>query len=193
MKEDGDWKDEISICENPHSTSINKALDGSFSMYAQLVRMRLGLTQIESPERSVSRAKYVLPSSFDLNSENAYKEIAVKATEVQILHLRQDGPNFVYYMLLGQKAKGLFHTFGKTSNHVGKARSCGSAQWEIRSNVGVELAELLSIGPKCMTDKKCTEPPKDPPCPIKKEWPKLSRVEALEKLKAPLRDFTVEV
>jgi hypothetical protein len=180
--------------KNPFSSIINKTTDGSCSMYAQLVRQRMGLTEIEPAENIVRRARFELPHTFDREMETAYREIAAKAVETQTRYLNRKDPNFVYYLLLGQKGRGIFHTGGKNGESTAESRCCGAAQWEIRNKIGIPIAEFLEMGSKCYENKKCTETKKSrDKCPIKDDWPKLALEETRERLRVPLKDFEVKL
>lgn len=189
-----DEKDMIILAKNLSSSIINKTVDGSLSLYAQLVRQRMGNTEIEPLENIVRRPRFEVPYKFDEEMQRAYREIATKAVEVQMRHVEQKDPNFVYNILLGQKARAVFHTVGNNGQSTAKARCCGTAQWEIRNKIGIPLAESLGMGAKCYENKICREPPKSKEkCPIKGDWTKLSREEGRERLRVPLSDFEVVV
>jgi len=191
-----EWDEEefIKIARNPSSSSINILTDASLSMYAQLVRQRMGNTEIEPVGNVVRRARFEVPYTFDKEMEYVYHEVATKAIEIQRGYIERKDPNFVYYTLLGQKARAVFHTFGKNGQSTADARCCGAAQWEIRNKIGIPVVELLGTGTKCFVNKECREPPKSKEkCSIKNDWLKLTREEGIKRLRVPLKDFQVEV
>lgn len=187
------WKDETYLVKNLFSSILNIPVDGSLSLYAQLVRMRQALVEMEPPVSIVLRAGYEIPPTFDDEMIEPYKEIAERASTIQRRCLKSNDPNFVYYFLLGQKAKANFHVVGANAIYVARVRSCGNAQWEIRNKVGLKIAGILNEGPRCVMERKCTEPRRKPPCPVQKIWPKLSKREIFERLKIPLRDFVIRI
>jgi len=190
-----EWKgkEEITISGNPSSSAFNLVSDGSLSMYAQLVRQRMGNVEIEPIENIAARSRFEVPYTFDSEMERAYMEIAARATGIQRKYLERGDPNFVYYTLLGQKARAVFHTFGRNGKSTANARACGTAQWEIRNKIGITMAKSLGMGAKCYENKICREPLKSKEkCAIKNEWTKLSLEEGLEMLKVPLKDFQID-
>lgn len=188
----GEFEEEksVSLNKNPFSSNINLSLDASLSLYAQLVRNRMGNTEIEPILQTVSRANYEIPPSFDVETIKEYKELAEKATRRQIREIEIGNPNFVYYTLLGQKARGVFHINGPGAKYVARERACGAAQWEIRNKVGIPLAKMLNSNTKCYEEKKCTEPFAN--CLVKKDLKKLSIEKVFERLQVPLSSFHVE-
>jgi len=136
-------------------------------MYAQLVRQRTLLCIIEPLEAIARAGKFVVPPTFTKEAIESYEEIAKKAKEKQIELIEKEDPNFVYFLLLGQKARAKIFSFGSAVLENSKARSEGVAQWEIRNVVGIpitfELAKYKElrkeIGPRCWREKRCIEPP----------------------------------
>jgi hypothetical protein len=149
-----------------YSISLEKETKGSLSMYAQLVRQRQTLCEIE-PLSSIAKAsRFVLPPGFPEAVVQDYKEIAKEANLAQMRLIDQRNPQFVYHLLLGQEAKSTIYGNGWGVIELSQARSEGVAQWEIRNNVGIPVTLLLDqyqelrpiIGPKCWRENKCTEP-----------------------------------
>jgi len=148
------------------SLSLNMGIRGSLSMYAQLVRQRQFLCDIEPLEEIARKRKFVVPSSFPESIKRNYREIANKALKKQIELIENKDPNFVYFLLLGQEATSMIYGKGLGIIETSKARSEGVAQWEIRNRVGIPLTERLAefpefqqkIGPRCWREGKCIEP-----------------------------------
>jgi len=155
-----DYKGEI------HSLSLTMGVRGSLSMYAQLVRQRLILCEIEPLEQIAKRGRFVIPPSFFREIIEDYKEIARDARQKQIELIERKDPNFVYFLLLGQEAMATIYGKGIGIIETSRARSEGVAQWEIRNAVGIPLTRELvkyenlrnEIGPRCWREKRCIEP-----------------------------------
>jgi hypothetical protein len=152
--------------ESPHSISLDMGVKGSLAMYAQLVRQRQLLCDLE-PLESISRnGTFVVPPTFPKDVKEDYKETAHQAYKKQIELLKRRDPNFAYFLLLGQEAKAMVHGKGYGVIETSKARCEGVAQWEIRNCVGIpitlELAKYNAlrkeIGPRCWREGKCIEP-----------------------------------
>jgi len=149
-----------------HSLSLNGGIKGSLAMYAQLVRQRQILCDIEPLEGIVKKGKFVIPSSFSEDLKERYFAIATIAHRQQMRLLEKQDPAFVYFLLLGQEASAIIYGKGSGVIETSKARSEGVAQWEIRNTVGipitVELAKYKElrkeIGPRCWREKRCIEP-----------------------------------
>jgi len=149
-----------------YSLSLNMEIEGSLAMYAQLVRQRQILCNIEPLEVIVRKGRFVIPSSFPEVVKEDYRKIAEQAKQKQIELMEKQDPNFVYYLLLGQEAKAILYGKGAAVLETSKARSEGVAQWEIRNKVGIPITEELSkhsslineIGPRCWREKRCLEP-----------------------------------
>lgn len=149
-----------------HSLSLGMDVKGSLSMYAQLVRQRQTLCQIEPLSMIAKTSRFVLPPSFPKQIADEYKEIAQEAKKQQKKLLEAHNSEFVYFLLLGQEAKSKIYSHGQGVIELSQARSEGVAQWEIRNNVGIPVTLLLDqekglrpiIGPKCWRENKCTEP-----------------------------------
>ncbi len=181
---------------NLFSWVVNLDLDGSLSMYAQAVRQRQGLVELEPVESIARRATYVIPKTFDRQAKKEYKKIAKLATEIQINKLENGDPTFPYNMLMGQKARAKFHMVAANAPYMITHRFCGTAQWEIRERIGYksfkELEGLAEVGPRCITLKECWESPKAK-CPIRHEWTKLSREEIISRLRTKtIEDLVIE-
>lgn len=161
-------KEGISLdCQgNIHSLSLNMGIRGSLSMYAQLVRQRQLLCEIEPLEQIAIAGRFVIPPTFSEDAIEYYKEIALQAKAKQIELIKKKDPRFVYFLLLGQEAKAMIYGKGSGIVETSKARSEGVAQWEIRNTVGIPLTEELAsyrellkeIGPRCWREGECTEP-----------------------------------
>jgi thymidylate synthase ThyX len=149
-----------------HSLSLNMGIKGSLSMYAQLVRQRQILCDIEPLEQIAKRGEFVVPSTFHSEIKKDYQEIAKRAKQKQMELIKKRDPNFVYFLLLGQMAKSTIYGKGAGIIETSKARSCGVAQWEIRNVVGIPVTrELIKFeelkkesGPRCWREKRCVEP-----------------------------------
>jgi thymidylate synthase ThyX len=181
---------------NLHSLSLEMRVQGSMSLYAQLVRERQFLAQIE-PWESISRKRcFVLPPSLE-KIEEIYKEIAEKAVKEQEKLLEQRNPNFIYQILLGQQAIARLHAKSAGIVETARARSCYAAQWEIRSKLGLPLAEKIArygfkAGPRCWVEKSCREPKKvKEGCPAFKRIGKLRLEELLRMLEQRSRTFSL--
>jgi hypothetical protein len=149
-----------------HSISLNMGIKGSLSMYAQLVRQRQILCDIEPLEGIARKGRFVIPPTFNRDLKEYYREIAGQAKEKQMELIENRDPNFVYFLLLGQEAKAMIYGKGSGVIETSKARSEGVAQWEIRNIVGIPLTRELAkypelrkeIGPRCWREKRCIEP-----------------------------------
>jgi thymidylate synthase ThyX len=151
---------------NLHSLSLNMEVKGGLSMFAQLVRQRQFLCEIEPLEQIAKRGEFAVPPSFPEKIKKDYQEIAREARKKQIELIEKKDPNFVYFLLLGQVAKAMVYGKGYGIIETSKSRSCGAAQWEIRNVVGIPITEKLGsyfelkekIGPRCWREKRCIEP-----------------------------------
>ena len=151
---------------NIHSLSLKMEIKGSLAMYAQLVRQRQLLVDLEPLERIARRGKFVVPLSFNREIREAYREIAKRSKQKQLELLEKKDPNFVYFLLLGQEAKSVIYGSGVGVIETSRSRSEGVAQWEIRNVVGIPITEELAryrelrneIGPRCWREKRCIEP-----------------------------------
>jgi len=148
-----------------YSLSLNAYVSGSLAMYAQLVRQRQFLCIIEPISNIVENSEFVLPNSFDKELEELYMGLAEEMSKKQKELLNKGDLNFVYYLLLGQKADARLYGKGISVIETSKRRSCGVSQWEIRNKVGLSLLKKLKeIGlekessPACYINKKCIEP-----------------------------------
>lgn len=190
-----DWKERVGFGEedeqpkskNLFSWVLNLDVDGSLSMYAQAVRERQALVELEPLESIARRATYVIPKTFDDEAKKEYKRIAKLATEIQINKLENEDPTFAYNLLLGQKARARFHMLAAHAPYMIAKRGCGAAQWEIRERIAFPAYEKLrslgiEVGPRCVTFRECWESPKVR-CPIRHEWPKLTNEEIIERLR----------
>jgi thymidylate synthase ThyX len=150
-----------------YSISLNMGLEGSLAMYAQLVRQRQILCQIESLESIVEKARFVVPPTFPDLIRKDYQEIAKIAHRKQLELLKKKDPNFVYFLLLGQEAGAMIYGKGAGLIEMAKSRSEGVAQWEIRNRIGIPVTRELArdkkirkmIGPRCWREGRCIEPP----------------------------------
>jgi hypothetical protein len=148
------------------SLSLSMGIKGSLAMYAQLVRQRQILCDIEPLEQIAKRGEFVVPFSFPDETKKDYQEIANRAKQKQMKLIEKRDPNFVYFLLLGQMAKSMIYGKGAGIIETSRARSCGAAQWEIRNVVGIPLTRELAkyeamkkeSGPRCWREKRCTEP-----------------------------------
>jgi hypothetical protein len=151
---------------NVSSISLTMGIEGSLAMYAQLVRQRQILCEIEPLESISGKAAFVIPPTFTQETIDDYKRIAKLAYEEQTKRIKENDPNFVYFLLLGQNAASTIYGKGAGVIETAKSRSEGVAQWEIRNVVGIPLVESLSkyddlcekIGPRCWREKRCIEP-----------------------------------
>lgn len=145
---------------------LNGGISGSLSMYAQLVRQRLILCDIEPLEGIARQNGFIIPPTFPQEAVEIYKNIAEKAKKRQVDLIEKKDPNFVYFLLLGQEARAKIYGFGSALIESSKTRSCGTAQWEIRNIFGIPLTFKLArytklkteIGPRCWREKRCIEP-----------------------------------
>jgi hypothetical protein len=152
--------------ENVHSLSLNMGIKGSLSMYAQLVRQRQILCDIEPLESIAKKGRFVVPVSFPEEVKEDYKKIAQIAKQKQLELVEKRDPNFVYFLLLGQEAMAMIYGKGSGVIETSKARSEGVAQWELRNVVGIPITKELAkyqelrkeIGPRCWREKRCIEP-----------------------------------
>lgn len=152
--------------EKNHSLSMDMAVKGSLAMYGQLVRQRQILCDIEPLEEIAKSGIFIIPSSFPEEIKKDYKEIADMACRKQIELVKKQDPNFVYFILLGQRAKSMIYGKGFQVIEMSKARSEGVAQWEIRNAVGIPITKELAkykeltkkIGPRCWRQGRCIEP-----------------------------------
>ncbi|MEM5829771.1 MAG: FAD-dependent thymidylate synthase [Candidatus Aenigmatarchaeota archaeon] len=149
-----------------YSISLDMFVEGSLAMYAQLVRERGFLCLLAPMEEIAERGVFVVPPTFTETVRKEYREIAEKAKEKQIELIEKKDPNFAYFLLLGQLAKGKIYGKGVSVVEASRTRSEGTAQWEIRNKVGIPITEELAkhvelrkeIGPRCWREKMCTEP-----------------------------------
>jgi thymidylate synthase ThyX len=149
-----------------HSLSLNMSVKGSLSMYAQLVRERLLLCDIEPLEQIARTGRFVVPQSFPEKVREEYRKIAKIAKAKQLELIAKKDPRFAYFLLLGQEAKARVYGKGSGVIETSRARSEGVAQWEIRNEVGIPITESLAkypklireIGPRCWREGKCIEP-----------------------------------
>ena len=149
-----------------HSLSLEMGIRGSLAMYAQLVRQRQFLCDIEPLEGIARRGIFVVPSSFPREIKKDYIEIATQAKKKQQQLIEKQDPRFVYQLLIGQEAASVIYGRGSGIVESSKARSEGVAQWEIRNRVGIPLTEELAkypelgkeIGPRCWRENRCIEP-----------------------------------
>ncbi|MFC1663603.1 FAD-dependent thymidylate synthase [Patescibacteria group bacterium] len=150
-----------------HSASLNMGVRGSLAMYAQLVRQRQFLCDIEPLEEIAKSGRFVVPFTFPEKARKDYKEIARQAKLRQLELIEKKDPNFVYFLLLGQEAESTIYAKGSGILEASTARSEGVAQWEIRNKVGIPITRELAkykelrkkIGPRCWREGKCIEPP----------------------------------
>ncbi|MEM7824159.1 MAG: FAD-dependent thymidylate synthase, partial [Candidatus Aenigmatarchaeota archaeon] len=192
---------------DPFSISLSAYIRGSLSMFAQLVRQRQLLCNIEPLSSIAKKGRFVIPPSFDKEAKKIYKEIAEKSHEKQMDLLEKGKPEFVYYLLLGQEAAADVYAHSAGAFELSQARTCGTAQWEIR-NFGTEVAKKLAnlgyekkVGPKCWREGIiCTEPntfkTKYNKCPVlskRTSGEKLKLNEALELLKTEYEVFEVQI
>jgi len=149
-----------------HSLSLNGGIKGSLSMYAQLVRQRQILCDIEPLEGIARKGRFVIPPTFNRDLKEYYREIAGQAKQKQTELIENRDPNFVYFLLLGQEVKAMIYGKGSGVIETSKSRSEGVAQWEIRNIVGIPITGELAkypelqkeIGPRCWREKRCIEP-----------------------------------
>ncbi len=149
-----------------HSVSLNKEVNGSLAMHAQLVRQRQFLCEIEPLEKISRKGKFVIPPSFPEEIKKQYKEVAEKAKEKQLNLMKEKDLNFVYSILIGQEASAMIYGKGSGVIETSKSRSEGVAQWEIRNKVGIPVTRELmgfedlrkEIGPRCWREGICIEP-----------------------------------
>jgi len=159
----------LNYLEKTKTVSLNYTnynIKGSLSMYAQLVRERQFLCNIEPMERIAKKARFVIPNSFSNKIKEEYIKFAKTANEKQIKLIEKKDPNFVYFLLLGQEAECDLKCTWSGIIESSKKRCCGVAQWEIRSNVAIPITAELSkypelknkIGPRCWRENRCIEP-----------------------------------
>jgi hypothetical protein len=147
-------------------------------MFADLVRQRQQLCNIESLEGIVERGTFVVPPSFSKEIRESYENIAYKAKEEQMRMVRKRNRGFVYSLLLGQQAFANIYAKGAGVIESSKARVDGVVYPELRSNFGIPLTRRLAkysdlkklVGPLCWRERKCIEPPalktKENICPV---------------------------
>ena len=193
---------------SPHTISLDLGARGSLAMYAQLVRQRQLLCDLEPLESIARNGRFVVPSTFPEAIKEDYREIACQAHRKQIDLIKKSDPNFVYFLLLGQEASSMVHGKGYGVIETSKARSEGVAQWEIRNRVGIPITLELAkydelrrkIGPRCWREGRCIEPKtfKEEKSICKAfrvangEWNK-SLEELLELLKETYETFEIQV
>lgn len=182
----GEWKKEKDKFEikiknkDINSISLYANVSGSLAFFAQLVRQRLNLCEIQPFNTIVENAEFVIPSSFDEELIKLYKNFAKKINKKQRELMEIGDSNFIYYLLLGQKIYSKFYGYGNSIIKISQIRSCGAAQWEIRNNIGIPILEILekykinNIGPLCYREGVCIEPAifktKKAYCPIFNEF-----------------------
>ncbi|MEM1577461.1 MAG: FAD-dependent thymidylate synthase [Candidatus Pacearchaeota archaeon] len=166
----GYWKNEKDKIEikikdkDINSIYLYANISGSLAMFAQLVRQRLNLTIIQPFNKIVEDAEFVIPPSFDEELIYLYKNFAKKIHKKQKELMEIGDSNFVYYLLLGQKARGKLYGCGNSIIKISQVRACGSSQWEIRNSIGLPIFEKLkkynidNIGPLCYREGTCIEP-----------------------------------
>jgi thymidylate synthase ThyX len=203
-----DEKISINYGGTPHTISLNMGVKGSLAMYAQLVRQRQLLCDIEPLESIARNSRFVVPPTFLKVIKEEYTEIARQAHAKQIELLERRDPSFVYFLLLGQEAGAMVYGKGYGVLETSKVRSEGVAQWEIRNHVGIPLTLKLAkynelrgkIGPRCWREHRCIEPKtfkeKKSVCKAfllaKGEWNK-SLEELLGLLREPYETFEIKV
>jgi thymidylate synthase ThyX len=147
--------------------SVEMEIKGSLAMYAQLVRQRQILCEIEPIEGIARTQRYVVPPTFPQEIKKSYQEIAKMAKQRQLELIEKQNPNFVYFLLLGQVAKSRINGKGIGVIETANIRGCGAAQWEIRTKLGIPLVKKLAnrsielkekVGPRCYQEGKCIEP-----------------------------------
>lgn len=188
------------------SLSLTMGIEGSLAMYAQLVRQRQILCDIEPLEMIAKGATFVLPKAFPEEVKNDYRQIAEMAHHEQLKRIAVKDPSFVYFLLLGQNAGATIYGKGAGVIETAKSRSEGVAQWEIRNVVGISLVEKLAkyeelrqeIGPRCWREKRCIEPAqfkmKKAVCPSFMKWAgnwNGTLEELMDTLKEPSQKFTL--
>lgn len=149
-----------------HSISLTMGIEGSLAMYAQLVRQRQFLCDIEPLEAIAKRSRFVVPRTFPESVRKEYEQIASMAHKEQMDKISKGDASFAYSLLLGQSAGSTIYGMGSGVIETAKSRSEGVAQWEIRSVVGIPLVRELAkhkelrdiIGPRCWREKRCIEP-----------------------------------
>lgn len=150
-----------------HSLSLSMGIKGSLAMYAQLVRQRQLLCDIEPLEGIAANAKFIIPSTMPESVKQDYRAIAQAAHQKQLELLAKKDPSFVYFLLLGQEAAATIYGKGAGVIETAKSRVEGVAQWEIRNVVGIPLTRKLAkleglarkVGPRCWREGICIEPP----------------------------------
>lgn len=148
------------------SLSLSLKVKGSLAMHAQLARQRQFLTIIEPLEQISKRAGFVVPPTFDKEAKTKYRSLAKEFIQKQKQLRKEKNPNFVYFLLLGQRASSNIYGHGAAILELSRSRSEGVAQWEIRNAVGIRITEKLlaykklkkEIGPRCFREKRCLEP-----------------------------------
>jgi len=154
-------------CETDNSIALELGIEGSLCMYAQLVRQRQLLCEIEPLEGIAKNGEFVIPSAFPEIIKEDYREIAEIARSKQLELIEKRDPSFVYFLLLGQQASSMIYGNGPSIIETSKSRSEGVAQWEIRNKVGIPITkEFLkqkeslgkTIGPRCWREGRCIEP-----------------------------------
>jgi hypothetical protein len=159
-------KTHLVYSDNIYSISLDMGIEGSLAMYAQMVRQRQMLCIIEPLEQIARRGTFIVPPTFCEEIMKDYKELAKQARSKQIELIERKDPNFAYFLLMGQQAKGRIYGKGAGIIEMSRARSEGVAQWEIRNKVGIPLTKELAkidelkreIGPRCWREKRCIEP-----------------------------------
>ncbi len=169
------WDEEIANNEDKFSLnysgksttlSLNYDTKGSLSMYADLVRERQILCELEPSENIAKNARFVVPNSFSSKIKEEYLRLAKDINEKQLELIEKKDPNFVYFLLLGQEAKSKVSGSGKGILETSKKRCCGVVLGELRSNFAVPITRELAkydelkneIGPRCWRENRCLEP-----------------------------------
>lgn len=165
---DGNFTEELKLRHRDtiHSFDLDMTIKGSLSMFADLVRQRQQLCQIEPLEGIAQKSRFVLPPSFPKEMIEDYKDIASKARAEQIKLIEKKDPTFVYFLLLGQEAAARIYVKGAGVIESAKARVEGVVYPELRSNFSIPLTRELAkypelkkqIGPLCWREGKCIEP-----------------------------------
>ena len=166
-KEEVEERTSLNFDLTTHSISLNMKVEASLAQYAQLVRQRQILCQIEPLEEIAKKGRFVIPPTFNQDLKEDYREIASQARKKQMELIEKRDPRFVYFLLMGQEAKSMIYGKGAGVIETSRARSCGVAQWEIRNKVGIPITEKLAsylelrkkIGPRCWREGECREPP----------------------------------
>jgi len=88
-----------------HSLSLNMGIKGSLSMYAQLVRQRQILCDIEPLEQITRGGRFVVPPSFLEDVKKEYRKIAIEAKKKTNRVDRKSRPKLCLFPFTGTRGQ----------------------------------------------------------------------------------------